>query len=455
MSSNVDECLGIIKKCSLEEKQELLKILKILTCESENDGNSNTNVSNMSTTSGSHGFDKFVSHHRSFIDDSKFLGDLRDELDSLDLYRPNSKKPRTVWLSKTNNSLTNFPLISKLLDRVNEHNEIPKGSLNCCNIVCYSNDKKSLRLHSDNEEWISQSHAIATFSLGVTRRVEFVPLGSSHTNVVRSVDAEHNSLYIMHPGCQSVLQHRVLPGNSANSSDHVRYSISFRMQKPPSTESPSKIQLSEPVESLNLPTQNHTSRIIPATLLIGDSFFERLDATRLGKSKKVVLNLAKGGSKIPDIIRTIEEFSNKADNHKYLVDQVFLSVGTNDIRHCRNGVNNLKGELFGLVRRIKHMFPKSKIFLQSLLPLPITYANCSYVIRNVLDFNRIIYHVCSHERVYIVDVFGAFLSNGHRNPRLFPYSIRDIHPNSRGMATLARFYIDRIHSRQFDPFSPN
>ena len=93
--------------------------------------------------------------------------------------------------------------------------------------------------------------------------------------------------------------------------------------------------------------------------------------------------------------------------------------------------------------------------MQSLLPLPVTPDNNRYVIRNVLDFNKLIYQVCSHEKVLMLDIFRRFLFEGYRNPRLFSNSITDVHPNARGLGVLARAYIDRIHRRYFDPFSPN
>ena len=130
----------------------------------------------------------------------------------------------------------------------------------------------------------------------------------------------------------------------------------------------------------------HKCERTPATLLLGDSFLARLDAAKLGKSKKCVLNKAKGGSKISDVLLNIDEFCCDDNNLKY-------TVGTNDIRYCRNGISHLKGELFGLLRKIKQQFPRAKLFLQSLIPLPITYSNRRYVVRNVCDFNRIIYHV--------------------------------------------------------------
>ena len=162
------------------------------------------------------------------------------------------------------------------------------------------------------------------------------------------------------------------------------------------------------------------SNAIKATLLVGDSFPACLDKERLGKKKKVVINMAKGGSRILDVVHTVKEFKNNAKNSKYAIDQVFISVGTNDTRRCYSGgVYHLRGELFGLVRTIKNLFPHTKIYMQSLLPLPVTPDNNRYVIRNVLDFNKLIYQVCWHEKVFMLDIFRRFLFEGYRNPRLF------------------------------------
>ena len=98
---------------------------------------------------------------------------------------------------------------------------------------------------------------------------------------------------------------------------------------------------------------------------------------------------------------------------------MFISVGTNDIRYCRNGISHLKGELFRLVSVIKNLFPSTKIYMQSLIPLPITHDNSRLIVRNVLEFNKIIFLVCFHERAFMIDVFKSFLYRGHRNPFLF------------------------------------
>ena len=93
------------------------------------------------------------------------------------------------------------------------------------------NNRKTVRLHADNESCIDQSFPIATVSIGATRNIEFVPFGSHHERTVLTVKAEDNSLYVMKPGCQAILQHRVTPGNTKDGDQKI-YSISFRRYKP-------------------------------------------------------------------------------------------------------------------------------------------------------------------------------------------------------------------------------
>ena len=443
--------MDLLNSCSLDEKRLLLKHLQEDV--GSNDGIQQCSTSSTDNLESEHfSFQKFISYHPSFIEDASLQDDLFAELDTLDLYRPNSKKVQSVWLSAGKSTLPNsidkYPNITRLLDLVNKHESIPKGSLDCCNVVCYRNDSKTLRLHSDNESNIDQTHPICTFSIGAPRCIEFVPYDSNYTRVVCSVTADSNSIYTMHPGCQSLLQHRVLPGCSSKSSNQVRYSVSFRKYKPELVPN----HCGDTTSINEVPS----TTTVPATLIIGDSFPARLNKDGLGKNKKVVINIAKGGSRIPDVIQSIKDFKNNAENAKYAINQEFISVGTNDIRNCnRKGVFHLKSELFGLIHSVKNSFSNSKIYMQSLIPLPVTSINHDYTIKNVLEFNKLIYHVCTHERVFLLDVFRRFLFERHRNPRLFNRSITDIHPNARGLGVLERAYIDRIHGGYFDPHSPN
>ena len=133
--------------------------------------------------------------------------------------------------------------------------------------------------------------------------------------------------------------------------------------------------------------------------MVGDSFLVRLDKDKLGKNRKTIINLAKGGNTFCDVIQSLRTFKSNSENDKYLIKQIFISVGTNDIRNCKNCIMHLilKGELFNIVRTIKHWFPTAKLYMQSLLPLPVTHDDRSYEVENVLNFNKMIYHVCVHE----------------------------------------------------------
>ena len=239
-----------------------------------------------------------------------------------------------------------------------------------------------------------------------------------------------------------MLQHRV---NPENSKDHIsiqdRYYISFRKFRADS------LPMSAPsAPSISLISQPIISSKTRATLIVGDSFVARLNSNKLAKGGKNVINLAKGGNKFPDVINSIENFlHNDCDNTH--VDQVFVSVETNDIRNCRGeGVSRLKGDLYRLARFIKNVFHGAKIFFQSLIPFPITTENGTYIVKNILCFSKMIF-----EGIFfvLVDVFGIFLLGNFRNPLLFPFGFRNIHPNKRSLGLLAKEYIDRIHCRHF------
>ena len=131
----------------------------------------------------------------------------------------------------------------------------------------------------------------------------------------------------MNTGCQSMLQHRVVPGNVKESGDQVRYSISFRKFKPDPLKQCSSTASSAVAATS---TTNNTPKI-PTSIIVGDSFAARLDANRLSKGCKNVINVAKGGNKIPDAIDSIKKFHENPDNDKLIIDQVFISIGTNGI----------------------------------------------------------------------------------------------------------------------------
>ena len=134
-------------------------------------------------------------------------------------------------------------------------------------------------------------------------------------------------------------------------------------------------------------------------LLAGDSYFHRLDEEKLGKGKQPIYKVAKGGRKIDDFLHSIKSF---VDNNQNLeIKQLFICVGTNDIRHCREkSIWHLKTPLQSFFTSIKQLAPKAKIYVQSLLPIP-SNGN-RFRERNVLDMNRLLFGLCSKNRVFLL-----------------------------------------------------
>ena len=75
-----------------------------------------------------------------------------------------------------------------------------------------------------------------------------------------------------------------------------------------------------------------------------------------------------------------------------------------------------------------------------------------YVRTNVEAFNELLFDNCKKERVFFFDVFEDFLDDWRfRNPVLFEREVKNVHLNSVGLGFLAKKYIYRIHSKNFNP----
>ena len=399
---------------------------------------------------------------------------LLNELNSLKLRsrgnKGNPAKVKTQWLSPgstpynygkvINNPkpISNFPNVVKLMEQVNSHPST-SGNMSACLVSCMSTAKSSLNYHTDDEDIICQDSDICTFSIGPPRSLEFIKSSQSKGRKEIppppefSVPAGNHSLNIMRAGCQQKLMHRVPQGKDSG----VRYSLSFRRIVPPSLCDHSSVTTSEPQpETIPLPSKTATLKHTPAkkvTLLAGDSYFARLDTTKLSKGKEEVFNIAVGGRKISQVENDIKSFIGSHPDLE--IKTLFISIGTNDIRNCKQGINHLKPVLANFMKNIKSLVPYTRIFLQSLLPIPANGNPKAEV--NVISMNNLIYNLCSRYKLFFIDVFSSFLnSHGNRNLKLFPgydnsMKLLDIHPNKRGMGVLAKHYIFLIHSKWFNP----
>ena len=410
----------------------------------------------------------FVEHVQDLGVDQALEDGLLSELTSLKLLST-KRKVKTQWFSPTSDTynygsvcnkpkpINDFPFISKLMGIVNAHPSTTRDADSCL-VSCFSSSGTSLSLHKDDEALISQASSISTISIGAPRTLEFVRDGKSNNGkrdltADIKLDASHLTMNIMKPGAQEIMKHRIPVGKHLTGKSNVRFSLSFRKIAPQSLDGPLN---AGPVSPQQLPVQ--TTSIVPTpkqpvVLIAGDSFAARLDADRIGKGKKKVINIAEGGLKISAVQKRIEKFMEK--NTQYEVQKLILSVGTNDIRYCTNGIKHLKNTICDFMKYLKVTFPYATIYFQSIIPL--AHNDCPHTTSNVLDMNKLIYDLCSRFHLYYLDVFYSFLNVwGYRNDMLFPeYDDKkqcfDIHPNRRGMGVLARRYIYIIHSRWFNP----
>ena len=427
----------------------------------------------------------FVDFVPDFSIDKDFHQDLKNELETTP-FEPGPLS--TKWLSPKEDSyfytdkddehkaidINSYPGVNKLMGKMNNDERVD-GPMEATLALKYSSNAATLRKHSDDEPLIDQAKSICCFSLGSERTIDYYNK-RGRTKRVASFRLTEGSLLVMKPGCQQHFYHSIRSEPRRSGTTQPRYSLSSRglsnlpnspnksdsLPVSPKTISPAKLaptpsgppSFSPVVASSEDPLPSAPSKTCRKVILIaGDSFAERLDSIRLSKRryKGRVFNIAKGGAKIADVETAVEKYV--LDNPDDKVEKVIMSIGTNDIRYCSKGVSHLKGPLKKLFKKVKTLAPDAKVFVQSLLPLPFSDRDRYKISQNVNAFNNILYNCCSYEHIYYMDVFDHFLNEwgSARSRELFPTSLSDVHPNSRGMGKLAKFYIYVIHNRRFNP----
>ena len=411
----------------------------------------------------------YVEHIEDFCADTELLDFLWAECESMDL--GSKKKVATQWLSSNKDpyiypdstpvhkakNIKEFPNINKLLSLVNESSEVT-GPLDSCLILKYNSHQSSLTLHADDEPTIDQNKSICSFSIGCDRTIEFYEK-SSKPKLVKKARMTNNSLVVMRPGTQQHLKHcvRAEPRSSSSVGSQVRYALSFRAVK--KILAPTGLREEQNLSPVQVTDQGPVL-VSPqprkrVCLIAGDSYAARMDVEKLAKGKVVVENIAEGGSKMDKVQKQLEDY--KASNPGKDVTKIIVSVGTNDIRNCINGVNHLRGPLKNLCTKITDLYPGSAVYFQALLPLPLKDLQDTRTNRTVLDFNRLIYNECKYRHFYLIEAFFPFCKFSRR--RNEPHSRFDklferggIHPNpEKGMGVLARMYIRALHSKYFNP----
>jgi hypothetical protein len=276
------------------------------------------------------------------------------------------------------------------------------GPVDSALILKYSCGSTSTSLHADDEDHLDQTKSICNFSIGSTRTIEFFDKNNTK-KPINTIVMDNNSMVHMKPGTQQLLKHMV---RGTSGTPGVRFSISFR----------GLIKKGKPPAPLQTPVTDTTplSDTTPLTpkrrvcLIAGDSYPARLDVGRLSRKNAVeVVMLAVGGSKLDRVAKQLEDYVSK--NKDVVVEKVCISVGTNDIRNCHNGVNHLMGPFKQFCQKIVDLFPGSKVFFQTLLPLPCGGNGDWKTNSKVIRFNQIIFNECVFRRLYIIDAFSKLV----------------------------------------------
>ena len=451
---DITELLDNINKISTDDLHRLMNAIKCELPVREN------NLSGL------------VDYIPDFCGDEVLMETLWAECESLTMANTR-RKATTQWLSPIPDpyvypdsnpvhkakDIGEFPGINSLLSIVNASSQID-GPLNCALIIKYSTGDASLSLHADDEDIFDHSKAICSFSIGSSRTLEFYTKAAK-PKPVKSVRTDNNGLLIMRPGTQDRLKHCVRPDQLMKGTvrDHakpgVRYAISFRALAKPPMSGVALTTPPKPVPIVNPQTHSSPPPKRKICLIAGDSFAARLDTERLGKGRVAVETVAKGGAKIRDTCHQIEGFFTA--NPDVFVDKLFVSVGTNDIRNCHNGVYHLKGPLKQLSKTIKNLSPGSRVFFQSLLPLPVRGSDDWETNAKICEFNIVLYDNCTYNRYFYIDAYVPFRNarkRGYPDTRKDKFfEVGDIHPSkNKGMGVLASLYIRAIHSRYFNPY---
>ena len=402
-----------------------------------------------------------VSHIKKFLPDDYFKEEVYADIKELGLMKK-STKPVTQWLSTDSRDycfsdnprlkhqakdITKYQGISKLLNLVNKERQTTQDA-DAALVIVYNANSSGINFHDDGEKLIDSNSSISTLTFGAARTIDFCRSGVWPQTAGYSLEAADHDLMIMKPGCQEKLLHKVNEGNQPND---IRIVISCRKLTPFVSEDTPDLEVSFDTVPPKVIREKSVTRV---NLIAGDSFSAALDADRLGrKGRKNVVNLSEGGAKIEGVMDQLNQYYTSHTN--VLVEKVIISVGANDIRHCReNGVRHLKAPLVRLAQQTKLLFPDAAIWFQCMIPLPLQHG---YSIRNVEGYNNLLYEVCAYIGTYIIsDIFDKFLclnlhsGNFYRRESYFRDS-KNIHPNKLGLGVLARKYISLIHSSRFNP----
>ena len=124
---------------------------------------------------------------------------------------------------------------------------------------------------------------------------------------------------------------------------------------------------------------------------------------------------------------------------------MIFSIGTNDVKYSKFGVQHLRKYMSDLIDYTKSLFPAAIVILQSCLPIRCIYP---YIAKNVLDFNLILKELCFSNNCVYIDCFKDFLTFD------FSFCNRELyhdwlHLNNRGVGILSTWLRYVVNENSF------
>ena len=172
-----------------------------------------------------------------------------------------------------------------------------------------------------------------------------------------------------------------------------------------------------------------------------------LRTKNLGRNGRNVINVSTSGARIVDFIDITRNFYE--DNpyaKKDDIEKVIFSLGTNDVKSFRPGVNHLRKYLIGLIDTVKGLFPAATVIFQSCLPIRGVQPHIPI---NVVKFNELLRGLCSENNCVYLDCFRDFLSNDLCEENSYLYHDW-LHLNKRGVNILSLWFKSVINTNSFN-----
>jgi len=330
----------------------------------------------------------------------------------------------------------------------------PHQKLDSCLIAFYENGEIGVGFHDDSEEVIDQAHPMKNLNLAqglATRDIIFKSKETSPYTGTESFTLSDCDMLTMEAGCQQKFVHKVPPQEISSGK---RVLLSFRKAAaeaetplPPLSSSKPAKSIRSRRNSLQLPLPPNKALAIKdsppvtaplSTLILGTSVTRPVNL-------KDTINLSRGGESIPDLIRNIKEYHQ--ENGDRVPNNIIIHGGTKDLLKARRA-QDLKPSLSELLQTTKDLYPSSKLYFLSLLPIDATREwkspnKIQSVTQNVLAFNRLARYLCRQHEIYHIHTLRDFLMpDGDRVDRSL---FRDhIHTSSKGTNLLQRVLSEHL-----------